>query len=178
MAQESGDDKDKNKEAKEEVKLKPDLWVTEIIAPNGLVQGATNQVKVIVENRSKDTKIEGKVKLELVVIQNESSDRMSYFSEVDGMGFRQKRETVFSNVDVKNGEFVRFLAILDPDKVVDEENEENNRKLYKVWVKKPESEAKPDADADAEPEADAEGKPASDVESAPDSEVEPKPNDQ
>jgi CARDB len=134
--EDEGKDKDKKDEKKEEVKLKPDLWVSDIVAPQGLVFGPGNQVKVVVENLSKDTDISGKVKIELVVIQDDAAVRTSYFAEVDGMGYRKKREAVFT-VEAKNNDFVRFLVIVDPEKTVEEENEENNRRLYHVSIKKP-----------------------------------------
>jgi len=121
----------------EEVKPKPDLWAAEIVAPEGVVFGPSNTVTVIVENLMKDSELEGLVKIELVVIQKGSNERSSYFAEVEGMRHRQKREAVFQGVEVTNKDAVRFLAIVDPEKLVEESNEDNNRKLYQVWVEEP-----------------------------------------
>lgn len=122
--------------AKEVVKPKPDLNVAEISCPKDLQPGPNNEVRVKVINRAKGSELSGKVKIELVVIQADSADRKSLYGEVDAMTFGQKKEAVFTGVEVKDGEFVRFLAIVDPDKAIDEGNEVNNRKLYKVWLKK------------------------------------------
>lgn len=135
-------DKKKDKKDKEKVVLKPDLRPAEIICPEGVVFGPNNQVKVVVENLSKDSEFEGPVKVELVVIQNESTNRTSYYAEVEAMKFKKKREAVFS-VEAKNNDFVRLLAIVDHDKSIPEENEDNNRRLYKVSVKEVNTEPSP-----------------------------------
>jgi hypothetical protein len=138
----------------------PDLWAAEIMAPEGIVLGPNNQVKVIIQNLVKDSEIEGTVKIELVVIQNDSGDRASYFAEVDGMKHGQKREATFTGIAATNSDSVKLLAIVDPDKTIEEANEVNNRRLYQVWIKKTGPEASPtptpDADTDAEADADAE----------------------
>ena len=51
---------------------------------------------------------------------------------------------------------VKLLAIIDPEKVIEEANEVNNRRLYQVWIKKaptPSPSASPEAEGDGEPEA-------------------------
>ena len=115
----------------------PDLWAAEIVVPNGIVLGPDNQVKVIVENLIKDSEIQGPVKIELVVIQADSGDRASYFAVVDGMKHGQKREAVFTGVAATNPDSVKLLAIVDPEKTVEEANEVNNRRFYQVWLKRP-----------------------------------------
>ena len=127
---------DKDKE-EEKPKPKPDLWAAEIQAPEGLMFGPNNSVKVIVENLIKDTEIAGPVKVELVVIQPEEGGRQSYFAEVEGMRQGQKREAVFQGVEAKSRDKVRLLAIVDPEKTVEESNEDNNRRLYQVSIKSP-----------------------------------------
>lgn len=149
---EKTDKKDKKEKVTvEKVVLKPDLRPAAILTPAGIVLGPGNQVKVLVENLSKDSKFENKVKVELVVIQDKSSDRMSYFAELDPIPFGKKQELVFT-VEVKNDNFVRLLAIVDSEKVVEEENEDNNRRIYQVSIKKAEPTPTPSASpAEASP---------------------------
>lgn len=138
-----------DKEKDEKVKPKPDLWAAEIQAPEGVVFGPKNTVKVIVENLIKDSEVAGPVKVELVVIQMDTSERQSYFAEVEGMREGQKREAVFQSVEAKNNDKVRLLAIVDPEKTVEESNEDNNRRLYQVSIKKPEASPSTEPDAEA-----------------------------
>lgn len=121
--------------AEDEPKPQPDLWPAEIIAPQ-VVFGPNNQIKVVVQNLIKDSEIQGKVKIELVVIQAESGERTSYFAEVDGMRHGDKKEAIFTGVAATNNDSIKLLAIVDPEKVVEESNEVNNRRLYQVWLKK------------------------------------------
>ncbi len=125
----------------------PDLWAASIETPDGLLCGPTNKVKVVVENKAEESSLEGKVKVELVVIQ--SGDRMSYFTEVEGMRFQEKREALFEGVEVKNKESVRLLVIVDPEKLVSESDEENNRRIMTAWVQEP---APPAPEEDEQPE--------------------------
>jgi hypothetical protein len=129
---------EKPKPAVEAEEARPDLWAREIVAPKGLLFGPGNEVRVIVENLTKESETASPVKVELVVIQSDPKDRASYFTEVESLRFGQKKEVVFTGVEVKNKEFVRLLAIVDSEKVVDESNEDNNRRLYKVWIKQAE----------------------------------------
>ena len=80
--------------AQDEPPPTPDLWPTEIIAPNGIVIGPNNQIKVIITNLVKDSEVSVPVKIELVVIQAESGERASYFAEVEGMKHNQIAEDV------------------------------------------------------------------------------------
>ena len=89
----------------------PDLWPAEIKVPKALAFGPTNEVRVVVENRIKNSKIEGKVTVELVVIQADPTDRTSYFAQVDGMAFGQKKEALFTGIEVKNEETVRLVPV-------------------------------------------------------------------
>lgn len=139
-------------QAQDETLPLPDLWPMEIVVPNGLLPGANNQVKVIVTNLVKNSEIKGPVKIELVAIQVDSGERTSYFAEVEGMRHGQKREALFHGVNA-TGSSVKLLAILDPDKVVEEADEVNNRRLYQVWIKKAPEPASPTAEDDAETEA-------------------------
>jgi len=122
--------------AQDEPPPPPDLWPAEIIAPNGIVIGPNNQIKVIITNLVKDSEISAPVKIELVVIQAESGERASYFAEVEGMKHNQKREALFTGVAATDSDSVKLLAIIDPEKVIEEANEVNNRRLYQVWIKK------------------------------------------
>jgi CARDB protein len=137
----------------EEPAPQPDLWAAEIVAPEGgLVFGPNNQIKVIVQNLIKDSEVEGPVKIELVVIQADSGERASYFAEVDGMREGQKREALFSGVAVTNQDSVKLLAIVDPEKLIEEANEVNNRRLYQVWLKQaPAPSPTPPAEDEPEP---------------------------
>lgn len=141
--------------AQDEPPPTPDLWPTEIIAPNGIVIGPNNQIKVIITNLVKDSEVSVPVKIELVVIQAESGERASYFAEVEGMKHNQKREALFTGVAATDSDSVKLLAIIDPEKVIEEANEVNNRRLYQVWIKKapaPTPSASPEAEGDGEPE--------------------------
>lgn len=139
--------------ADEEPPPQPDLWAAEIIVLNGMTLGPNNQVKVLVENLVKDSEITGPIKVELVVIGTEPSDRASYFAEVNEVKYGKKTEVLFTGVAAKDPESVRLLSIVDPDKVVAESNEVNNRRLYKVWLKKAPETATPEANPEAAPEA-------------------------
>lgn len=130
---------------KEEKKPKPDLFCTDVSAPEGVVQGGDNKVRALITNLIKDSAVEGKVKVELVVIQADATVRDSYFLEVDAPGHNDKKEVLFTGVQVKNPDYVRLLIILDPEKAVDEVNEDNNRRLHKAWVKKQEVTPEPSA---------------------------------
>ena len=143
--------------AEDEPPPQPDLWAAEIVCPEGIVFGPNNQIKVIVENLIKDSEIEGPVKIELVVIQTDSGERASYFAEVDGMKHGQKREAIFTGVAATNQDSVKLLAIVDPEKVHEEANEVNNRRLYQVWLKKapevsPTASPSPSVEDEEEPE--------------------------
>ena len=137
--------------AEDEPPPTPDLWPTEIIAPDGIVMGPNNQIKVIITNLVKDSEVNVPVKIELVVIQAESGERASYFAEVEGMKHNQKREALFTGIAATNSDSVKLLAIIDPEKVIEEANEVNNRRLYQVWIKKAPS-ASPEAEGNGEPE--------------------------
>lgn len=132
---------------------KPDLWTATINLPEtGIVVGATNSAKVLVENRAKDSVLEGKVKVELVIIQSDTSERASYFAEVDGMRHQETREAKFEGLNVTNNDSIRMLVILDPDDAIKESNEDNNRHIFTAWVKKtPKPEASPQPDASPKP---------------------------
>lgn len=130
-------------ENEEEVKPKPDLYCTDISAPDGIMEGKDNEVKALITNRTKDTNVEGKVKVELVVIQADANDRDSYFVEIDGMGHKTRREALFTGVQAKNPDHVRLLIIIDPEKMVEESNEDNNRRLHKAWVQNPDASPTP-----------------------------------
>ena len=125
-------------EKKEKSKPKPDFFCTDVSAPDGVVQGGDNKVRALITNLVKDSQVEGKVKVELVVIQADAADRDSYFLEIDAMGQNDKKEALFTGVQVKNPDYVRLLIIVDPDKAVEEASEDNNRRLHKAWVKKAE----------------------------------------
>ncbi|MCA9776280.1 MAG: hypothetical protein KC800_06170 [Candidatus Eremiobacteraeota bacterium] len=139
--------------AEDEPPPTPDLWAAEIVAPNGIVMGPNNQIKVIITNLIKDSEVPGPVKVELVVIQVDSGERASYFAEVEGMKHKQKREAIFNGVNAGSSDSVKLLAIIDPEKVIEEANEVNNRRLYQVWIKKaPSPSPSPAAEDQDEPE--------------------------
>ncbi|MCA9790859.1 MAG: hypothetical protein KC910_03660 [Candidatus Eremiobacteraeota bacterium] len=112
----------------------PDLVIGRIDAPEGVMVGAANKVVAIIENPS-EGRVEQKIKVELVVIQS-TGERSSQSLEIDGLDKNEKRPAEFANVEVTSSDAVRLLVIVDPDKVITESNEENNRKIYTAWVKK------------------------------------------
>lgn len=132
-------------EDKKEEKPKPDLWAAEIVVADGFGTTGDNQVKVIVENLAKDSEFEGNIPVELVVIDKESGERASYSAEVESMRYNQKREALFSGVKAPTGKTVRFLAIIDPGKALEESNEDNNRKLFQITVSAPKPAPAPEA---------------------------------
>lgn len=134
----------------EKSKPQPDLFCSDVGAPEGIVMGADNQVKAIITNLNKDSDFEGTVKVELVVIQADPTDRDSYFVEVDAMGKGTKREAIFTGVQAKNPDSVRLLVKVDPEEAVEETNENNNRRLYKAWIKSPNVEPSPTASPEPE----------------------------
>ena len=55
-------------EKKEEDKPKPDYFCIDVCAPEGVVQGGDNKVRALITNLVKESRVEGKIKVELVVI--------------------------------------------------------------------------------------------------------------
>ncbi|MGE0491442.1 MAG: CARDB domain-containing protein [Vulcanimicrobiota bacterium] len=112
----------------------PDLVIGRIVAPEGVTLGPANKVVATIENPA-EGRVEQKIKVELVVIQS-TGERTSQSVEIDGLDKNEKRPAEFAGVEVTNSDSVRLLVIVDPDKVIAESNEENNRKIYTAWVKK------------------------------------------
>lgn len=122
-----------------ETKPKPDFRPSNIVMPEqGLVPGA-NKIRISIENRSKDSEVSGKVNFELVVLTLDGG-RQSYLGEFEAMRFGQKREVTLEGIEIGSQEKVRFLVILDPENLVEETNEGNNRYLFQAQVKKPSAE--------------------------------------
>ncbi len=138
-------------EKKEEDKPKPDYFCIDVCSPEGVVQGGDNKVRALITNLVKDSRVEGKIKVELVVIQADPTVRDSYFLEIDAMAHKDKKEALFTGVQVKNPDYVKLLVIVDPEKVVEEANEDNNRRLHKAWVKKTDVPPQPSASPSPEP---------------------------
>jgi len=103
----------------------------------GLAQGS-NQLKVTIENKARESEVEGKVKFELLVL-SPGDKRQSYFGELDAMSGGQKRQATLEGIEVDTLEPVRFLIIVDPDNVIKESNEHNNRYIFQGKVKPPET---------------------------------------
>lgn len=119
----------------EKVAPKPDLAPVEIVVPNGLKPGIGSQVKVLVDNLTKDSQVQGKVLVELVVISAQTGERLNYRTEVDAMKFKQKKEALFTEVRVPaSTNTVRLLAIVDPESGVEEITKDNNRRLFQIAV--------------------------------------------
>ena len=122
-----------------EAKPKPDFHPYDIVLPaEGLNPGA-NKLKVLIENRSKDSEVTGKISFELVILSLDGT-RQSFPGEFDAMRFGQKREATLENVDVGAVDTVRFLLIVDPENLVEESNEDNNRYFFQAKVKTPKAE--------------------------------------
>ncbi len=141
-------------QSKEKVVPKPDLTPVEIVVPAGLKPGIGSQVKVLVDYLAKDSQIQGKVLVELIVISNQTGERLNYRAEVDAMKYKQKREVVFPEVRAPlSTRTVRLLAIVDPEAMVEEGDEDNNRRLYQIAVVESSTPAEATSPAEETPSA-------------------------
>lgn len=129
---------DEDEEKKDDAPKDPraDIQVESIDTPEGLHPGQGNKVKVRILNRSKDNHIEVPIKVRLVVIPK-NGERTTHELQLEKLERDRKEDLVFESIELFEAQPVRILVIADPEHLIDETNENNNRRIFSAPVMQP-----------------------------------------